>query len=56
MSTFKCRKGFNMANSDIRHFKIDIPVGEVEPLNRKLRDTRLPGGDIVPEAGTRYGL
>lgn len=45
-----------MANSGIRPFQIDIQREEVERLNRKLRDTRLPGRDIVPDAGTSYGL
>lgn len=42
--------------SDIRPFKVDIPQQEVDRLNRKLRDTRLPGRSIVPDAGDRYGM
>ncbi|KAL2799661.1 Alpha/Beta hydrolase protein [Aspergillus keveii] len=41
-------------SADIREFKIDIPNEEVERLKRKLNDTRLPGREIVPDAGTLY--
>lgn len=43
-------------SSEIRPFKVDIPVSEVERLQRKLQDTRLPGREIVPNAGSQYGL
>ncbi|ETN41247.1 uncharacterized protein HMPREF1541_03182 [Cyphellophora europaea CBS 101466] len=39
---------------DIRPFKIDVPLEEVERMKRKLRDTRLPKNPIVPEAGEDY--
>lgn len=42
--------------SDVRPFKVDIPQQEVDRLSRKLRDTRLPGRSIVPNAGDRYGM
>ncbi|KAL3479507.1 hypothetical protein BJX99DRAFT_222241 [Aspergillus californicus] len=38
--------------SDIHEFKIDIPPEEVDRLKRKLNDTRLPGREIVPGAGS----
>ncbi|KAL3491602.1 Alpha/Beta hydrolase protein [Aspergillus germanicus] len=41
-------------SADIREFKIDIPNEEVERLKHKLNDTRLPGREIVPGAGTLY--
>lgn len=44
-----------MSQSDIQPFKIDIPKEEVERLKRKLEDTRLPGREVVPGAGGRYG-
>ncbi|EON69895.1 hypothetical protein W97_09159 [Coniosporium apollinis CBS 100218] len=44
-----------MAESDIHLFTVDISAEEVECLQRELRDTRLPGREIVPGAGTRYG-
>jgi hypothetical protein len=40
---------------DIMAFKVDILPVEVERLQRKLHDTRLPGRPIVPDAGTEYG-
>jgi hypothetical protein len=43
-------------SADIREFKIDILNEEVERLKRKLNDTRLPGREIVPDAGTLYGV
>jgi hypothetical protein len=43
-------------SADIREFKIDIPNEEVERLKRKLNDTRLPGREIVPDAGTLYDV
>jgi len=44
-----------MAQSDIKPFKVDDPVEEVDRLKRKLRDTRLPPREIVPGAGDNYG-
>lgn len=41
--------------ADVKPFKIDVPQEEVERLKRKLRDTRLPGREIVPNAGPEYG-
>ncbi|KAL0944676.1 putative epoxide hydrolase [Colletotrichum truncatum] len=41
--------------SDIQDFKVDIPREEVDRLHRKLKDTRLPGRPIVPDAGANYG-
>jgi hypothetical protein len=43
-------------SADIREFKVDIPREEVERLKRKLNDTRLPGREIMPGAGTLYGV
>ncbi|EIT75202.1 alpha/beta hydorlase superfamily protein [Aspergillus oryzae 100-8] len=37
-----------MTSPEIRDFTVDIPGEE-------LRDTRLPGREVVPGAGTRYG-
>ena len=45
-----------MASPEIRPFRIDVPVEEVERLKRKLRDTRLPGRPIVPNAGSSFGM
>lgn len=44
-----------MTDSDIKPFKVDIPREEVDRLKRKLKDTRLPPKEIVPNAGSRYG-
>ncbi|KAF6821834.1 putative epoxide hydrolase [Colletotrichum musicola] len=41
--------------SDIQEFKVNIPREEVDRLNRKLKDTRLPGRPVVPDAGKNYG-
>lgn len=41
--------------AEIKSFKVDIPKEEVDRLKRKLKDTRLPPKEIVPDAGTRYG-
>lgn len=40
----------------IRPFRIDIPKAEVDRLSRKLKDTRIPIQDIVPGAGSDYGI
>ncbi|KAM5522661.1 epoxide hydrolase [Fusarium oxysporum f. sp. phaseoli] len=45
----------NMSQVRVEPFKVDIPQDEIDRLKMKLRDTRLPGREIVPEAGTRYG-
>ncbi|KAI9042464.1 epoxide hydrolase family protein [Aspergillus affinis] len=42
-------------SSEVRPFQVDIPVEEVERLQRKLKDTRLPSREIVPNAGNKYG-
>lgn len=42
-------------NSEIQPFKVDIPQEEVDRLKRKLKDTRLPPKEIVPNAGKAYG-
>ncbi|KAK6222667.1 hypothetical protein LQW54_000848 [Pestalotiopsis sp. IQ-011] len=42
-------------NEQIIPFKVDIPREEVDRLQRKLNDTRLPKSEIVPGAGTKYG-
>lgn len=44
-----------MADSAIYPFKVDIPREEVERLYRKVKDTRLPPKEIVPDAGNKYG-
>ncbi|KAL4811131.1 Alpha/Beta hydrolase protein [Aspergillus unguis] len=44
-----------MSNPGIQQFKINIPPQEVDRLQRKLNDTRLPPREIVPGAGTNYG-
>ena len=44
-----------MAQQDIKPFKVDISKEEVERLQRKLNDTRIPPKPIVPEAGDQYG-
>lgn len=40
----------------IRSFKVDVPKAEVDRLIRKLKDTRIPTQDIVPGAGSDYGI
>ncbi|RMZ39054.1 epoxide hydrolase [Aspergillus flavus] len=44
-----------MTSPEIREFTVKIPRERGERLKRKPRDTRLPGQEIVPGAGTRYG-
>jgi hypothetical protein len=44
-----------MSNSRIEPFEINIPLEEVDRLKRKLKDTRLPPREIVPNAGDKYG-
>ena len=44
-----------MGHEDIKPFKVDVPASEVDRLKRKLKDTRLPPKEIVPDAGDRYG-
>jgi hypothetical protein len=39
----------------ITKFKLEISQAEVERLQRKLQDTRLPEREIVPDAGSDYG-
>lgn len=45
-----------MADPSMHPFRVNIPTEEVDRLKRKLRDTRLPGREIVPQAGDRYGM
>jgi len=40
----------------VRPFKVDIPRTEVDRLLRKLKDTRIPTQEIVPGAGSDYGI
>ena len=42
--------------TDIRPFKVEIDQDEVFRLQRKLRETRIPGREIVPGAGDKYGV
>ncbi|KAF7195920.1 putative epoxide hydrolase [Pseudocercospora fuligena] len=44
-----------MSSEEIKSFKVDIPQAEVDRLKRKLKDTRLPPREIVPDAGSKYG-
>ena len=39
----------------IRPFKIDISQEEVARLKTNLQDTRIPAGEVVPNAGDDYG-
>ncbi|KAI6832608.1 alpha/beta-hydrolase [Hortaea werneckii] len=39
----------------IKPFQVNIPDEERQRLHRKLKDTRLPLREIVPDAGDRYG-
>lgn len=43
-------------SEEIKPFKIEIPEQEVERYYRKIRDTRVPTKDIVPNAGSDYGF
>lgn len=45
-----------MSDSRIRPFKIQVPQIEVDRLEAKVKDTRLPGRSIVPDAGIKYGM
>ncbi|KAL3472073.1 Alpha/Beta hydrolase protein [Aspergillus californicus] len=38
-----------------QYSRVNIPQEEAERLKRKLKDTRLPGREIVPDAGNKYG-
>jgi len=44
----------NPADQDIRPFRVDIPQGELDDLNRRLDRTRWP--DELPGAGWAYGV
>lgn len=46
---------YKMTSPEIREFTVKIPRERGERLKRKPRDTRLPGQEIVPGAGTQYG-
>ena len=41
--------------SEVKPFDPNIPQEEVDRLFRKLKDTRLPGVPIVPDAEDDYG-
>ena len=41
---------------DVKLFKLAIPQDEVDRLQRKLRDSRLPTKDVVPGACIDYGM
>lgn len=43
-------------SEEVKPFKIDIPKEEVERYYQKIRDTRVPTQDIVPNAGSDYGF
>ena len=43
-------------SQQIEPFKIQIPEAEVERYHRKIKDTRVPSKDIVPDAGSDYGF
>jgi hypothetical protein len=43
-------------SEEIKPFEIDIPEAEVERYYRKIKDTRVPTKDIVPNAGSDYGF
>ncbi|KAK5070993.1 hypothetical protein LTS08_000645 [Lithohypha guttulata] len=43
-------------SQNLRDFKVDIPRAEVDRLLRKLKDTRIPTQEIVPGAGSDYGI
>ena len=43
-------------SESIRPFKVDISKDEYDRLIRKVKDTRIPTKDIVPGAGTDYGI
>ena len=44
-----------MTSEAIEPFNIDISKQEVDRLKRKLKDTRLPAKEIVPNAEAKYG-
>jgi len=44
-----------MAESHIKPLNVDISIEEVDRLKRKLKDTRLPPKEIVPNAASSYG-
>ena len=44
-----------MPEKDIEPFKVDISKDEVDRLQRKLNDTRIPPKPIVPDAEDKYG-
>lgn len=41
---------------NVRPFQVDVTQKEVDRLLRKLQDTRIPTQDIVPDAGSDYGI
>ncbi|KAH9829730.1 alpha/beta-hydrolase [Teratosphaeria destructans] len=45
-----------MPSADIKPFKLTVPDREVQRLNAKLRDTRPPTKDVVPDAESEYGI
>lgn len=40
----------------IRPFKVDVPQDDVDRLKAKLLDTQTPDTEIVPDAGSDYGV
>ena len=42
--------------TDVRPFRVDITRSEHDRLLRKLKDTRIPTKEIVPGAGSDYGV
>ena len=43
-------------SEEIKPFKVAIPKDEIERYYQKIRDTRVPAKDIVPNAGSDYGF
>ena len=43
-------------SEEIKPFKVAVPKDEIERYYRKIRDTRVPAKDIVPNAGSDYGF
>lgn len=55
MSTQKWMGSIAADSEEIVPFQVDIPQEEVDRLQRKLKDTRLPPKEIVPDASKKYG-
>ena len=43
-------------SEEIKPFKVAVPKDEIERYYQKIRDTRVPAKDIVPNAGSDYGF